>query len=1008
MSLSITATEMDNILEEMQRCLDAISDGERQILTSSFISHPSNYQSCIKINGRPILPPLMTDERREEMRRYKEAAVQREKKLCTRKSHYRSNSSTESHEPKDTKVTLSSQDQDASIGSIGHGDDYLNEMSKQRTPELKECDETSKEQHPAMNSQFLADLSLDLPDNSDHPFAGLEKKILGEGDLKEKPAGLTDSLPSTVSSSEGSALNRTVINLSDLQEQIRDAERERVSKVDVTGEADASHENNDSVSKIEPNNSNQATSHNDQEIASTTPTSLRHSFSDSESFISFIGEYNKLPTPTPSSTPEVSEHGGSRLGGSQLEGETPNNTSSELVDKHVPKGSESQESPVDRFTPSNSQISTGILSTMGTNVSSLGSLGQSCTLPISVTASCDSTLADISERLDTPSFVEDLPLVKPVVIKEDESSGEMKYQSGSDTSVPSTVRRAPLGQEADSPEQGSAKDQSNMERGRPVEPEEVFMSPVRHVRRNSYTLDIPSPALLDAKARNEAPYAISLDTGETKSAADEGPGEEVIEEKNKEKQEGVIDEVALVSQLELLEEIKRRLEEEQKQQLKELMGRHTREQWLLQKEMLDVQRQVSASRASDRPQTAPSVIAPVTDDVQAFSGHITPGSTSVQDSLEKEIPKQTPLMTPLSTTSRNKYDSPGPYPTSWVDKMVGMEDHQMDSPSMVSLPWAPHTWTPDEVRSPVKSCLIDRVQGFTNGCLTEGAFYLKDEETSSERDINRAEMKSDQPVEIDPRFDKVTAVAKGFLTRQLMATARVQEVVKTIKDTTAFIFKFQTETPIKGGIISTQDAALAQRMLNQLRAAKFELDDIFHHLSAAGRMAILKQDRQIKEQPVNTRKSLVDDIPSRPLSAATLKSLERRKKAKEAEKQVFGNVQKTKGSQSRPKSAPSSRVLKQLQGHEAPSFPTRPVSSAAYRSNRITASSKHEGNPTVNRINSKQETEQGVKKGTNRDSTVTGQSTKSQSSVRRVLYPTVNTSKKKVQRKQAPRKPFRP
>lgn len=42
----------------------------------------------------------------------------------------------------------------------------------------------------------------------------------------------------------------------------------------------------------------------------------------------------------------------------------------------------------------------------------------------------------------------------------------------------------------------------------------------------------------------------------------------------------------------------------------------------------------------------------------------------------------------------------------------------------------------------------------------------------------------DQPVEIDRRFDTVTAVAKGFLTRQLMATVRVQEVVKTIKVST--------------------------------------------------------------------------------------------------------------------------------------------------------------------------------------------------------------------------------
>lgn len=54
----------------------------------------------------------------------------------------------------------------------------------------------------------------------------------------------------------------------------------------------------------------------------------------------------------------------------------------------------------------------------------------------------------------------------------------------------------------------------------------------------------------------------------------------------------------MVSQLELLEEIKRRLAAEQKEQLEELLKRQKREQWLLQKEMMIVERQVTESRAS--------------------------------------------------------------------------------------------------------------------------------------------------------------------------------------------------------------------------------------------------------------------------------------------------------------------------------------------------------------------------------------------------------------------------
>ena len=48
-----------------------------------------------------------------------------------------------------------------------------------------------------------------------------------------------------------------------------------------------------------------------------------------------------------------------------------------------------------------------------------------------------------------------------------------------------------------SPKQESAKSSS----------ENDFSSPEKRVRRNSYTLEHPSPALLDAQARNEAPHA---------------------------------------------------------------------------------------------------------------------------------------------------------------------------------------------------------------------------------------------------------------------------------------------------------------------------------------------------------------------------------------------------------------------------------------------------------------------------------------------------------------------
>lgn len=48
---------------------------------------PSGYTSCIKIQGRPILPPVMSEERRIEMRRLKDMAIDIEKRLMQKKAN---------------------------------------------------------------------------------------------------------------------------------------------------------------------------------------------------------------------------------------------------------------------------------------------------------------------------------------------------------------------------------------------------------------------------------------------------------------------------------------------------------------------------------------------------------------------------------------------------------------------------------------------------------------------------------------------------------------------------------------------------------------------------------------------------------------------------------------------------------------------------------------------------------------------------------------------------------
>ncbi|XP_022237046.1 uncharacterized protein LOC106476563 [Limulus polyphemus] len=87
------------------------------------------------------------------------------------------------------------------------------------------------------------------------------------------------------------------------------------------------------------------------------------------------------------------------------------------------------------------------------------------------------------------------------------------------------------------------------------------------------------------------------------------------------------------------------------------------------------------------------------------------------------------------------------------------------------------------------------------------------------------------PEALDPamksKFDHLTAAAKGFLTRLLMKSDRVQGVIQTIKDTLECALKFHQETPIKKGYVTLQDAELHKRLLTQLTAACYELHSIF-------------------------------------------------------------------------------------------------------------------------------------------------------------------------------------
>ncbi|XP_073328495.1 uncharacterized protein cp110 [Pagrus major] len=123
------------------------------------------------------------------------------------------------------------------------------------------------------------------------------------------------------------------------------------------------------------------------------------------------------------------------------------------------------------------------------------------------------------------------------------------------------------------------------------------------------------------------------------------------------------------------------------------------------------------------------------------------------------------------------------------------------------------------------------------------------------------------------------AAVKGFLTRRLLKTERVAQLVRTIRDTQHFLQALQQQSPSRGEFCSRQDLFLQERVTLQLRAAHYEVYDIFFSLSARERMQLISWDRELVRERELRRQSGQTGHPrgKTSLSAATQKSLERKR-----------------------------------------------------------------------------------------------------------------------------------
>uniref|UniRef100_A0A8D2JRY0 Centriolar coiled-coil protein 110 n=1 Tax=Sciurus vulgaris TaxID=55149 RepID=A0A8D2JRY0_SCIVU len=208
---------------------------------------------------------------------------------------------------------------------------------------------------------------------------------------------------------------------------------------------------------------------------------------------------------------------------------------------------------------------------------------------------------------------------------------------------------------------------------------------------------------------------------------------------------------------------------------------------------------------------------------------------------------------------------------------------------------------------------------YSFGSANEAPFYLWGSATSGmtklsvPRPFGRAQTGWSQVFnpEVQAKFNRITALAKGFLTRRLMQTDKLKQLRQTVKDTMEFIRSFQSEAPLKRGIVSAQDASLQERVFAQLRAALYGIHDIFFVMDAAERMSILHHDREVRKEKMLRQMDKMKS-PRVALSAATQKSLDRKKYMKAAEMGMSSKKFLVKQNPS------EARVLQPNQGQNAP------------------------------------------------------------------------------------------
>ncbi|XP_078521234.1 centriolar coiled-coil protein of 110 kDa isoform X3 [Lissotriton helveticus] len=284
-----------------------------------------------------------------------------------------------------------------------------------------------------------------------------------------------------------------------------------------------------------------------------------------------------------------------------------------------------------------------------------------------------------------------------------------------------------------------------------------------------------------------------------------------------------------------------------------------------------------------------------------------------QESLQREIEQQERRLKDKNSDSSDPPKAVEPH----VSNGIALDWRKRNESAMSDMRWTQMDTDNSSTEYSMGSMSTTSQQSFVS--TNDSSFYrLKPAPngTPAPRSVARTRPRWSQVFSqgMQIKLNKVTALAKGFLTRRLMQTDKLKQLKKTVHDTAEFLKMFQSEVPMKRGAVSAQDASLQERVLAQLRAALYEIHDIFFVMDASERMSILEHDREVlREKMIRQMEKEKSPRERASLSAATQKSLDRKKLLKAVEMGM-----PNKKTVLKPKITETSRILQPTQGQNAP------------------------------------------------------------------------------------------